>query len=614
MNETPNLDEDIDIVSENKDDLWDEIGFHRPLAGFWYKLIFELGILIIPIFFTPLVLKILYPFPTSIGYRTTFTGIFVLVFSLFDIGTSNTISRFIADANIKEPDKMVQYIQYFIWYQALTGLVQITAISYWALFMVPNTQLAYGIWIMLICITKQWPGFPGVFKGVLNSLQHFDKKAVIDFVQGEAIQRLTEIGFVLLGKWWGQSNPEIGEIMGIAIGSVFGLYLDDVIASIIAGWYLSKSLEKYGITFKRLFMVEFKWDLVKRCFLFGLKTGLPGLLSAATKMVTLTLSIALIPQYTTFIVLQDMAIMLVAMTERLARQDFTPVFTEAYQNDKVKLCQYYNAHAFRFLTLNTGFAVAVMITVMTVLEDAFIGLGLDRYILTLPFIIPALLYRSTKQFNNYPNSILLAADKATFLMFFKIGEECAKMLCWYLTIAVFKIPELGIGGIVYTLTLGDYPVVVLRALIGYVYIHKKIFKLKFMVWQTFVVPTLSTATLFITFYILKVTALEALMDINFYLALVLGIVVLAALALGVYFPLTVLLGGWDDNSIRDFRKVAKMSGPSKIIVVPMSKLIFKTVSISPLHNKFKYDETEAYKEIRELMELRDENRKKLLHS
>jgi hypothetical protein len=595
----------------NKEDLWDEIGVHRPIAGFWYRLFLEVLIIILPIFMVSFFLKILYPYPTSIGYRATFTSIFVLVFTVFDIGTSNTISRFIADENIKNPAKMVQYIQYFIWYQAFTGLIQITAISIWAIYFVPNTEMAYGIWIMLIVITKQWPGFPGVFIGVLNSLQQFNKKANLEFLQSEAIQRVTEIVFVLIGKYYGRANPEVGELMGIAIGSVFGLYLDDIIVSFFAAYYLSNSTKQYGITFKRFFMVEFDWKLAKECIIFGIKTGFPSIIYAGTKVFSLMLLLAYMPQYTTFFVLADMAFMLVASVERLSRQDFSPIFIEAYQNGKKKLCEYYNAHALRFYMINTGFTTAIMFTVFAVLEDVFLGLELYQYLLTIPFLIPSLLARGSRNFLNYPDGIFIAAHLPNLYLFFKMFEEGLKFLSWYLTIMVFQIHTLGIMGVVYVLVLTEFPATVIKAILMYIYIHKKIFKLQIMAWQTFGAPTLATLILFGIFQVLNIFILSPLMKWNLYVSIGLAIVVVMILALVFYFPLTVLLGGWDENSIRDFQKVEKMSGPSRFLVAPMAKLIIRTSTWAPLHNKFKLDSSMALKEIEEILAIRTENRLKM---
>jgi hypothetical protein len=51
-----------------------------------------------------------------------------------------------------------------------------------------------------------------------------------------------------------------------------------------------------------------------------------------------------------------------------------------------------------------------------------------------------------------------------------------------------------------------------------------------------------------------------------------------------------------------------LAGPSKFIVVPLSSLIFKAAKKAPLHNRFRYDETDAIQEIKELIDLRNLNR------
>ncbi|MEX2682443.1 MAG: hypothetical protein Q6373_012650 [Candidatus Sigynarchaeota archaeon] len=595
-------------VREN--DLWDVIGFHRPLGGFWYKLILEIGIILIPILFVSFWLTVLYPYPESLGYSSAFSGLFVLVFTAFDIGTANTLNRFVADSAIKNPARMVQYIQYFIWYQAITGLVQITILSAWSILVMPNTPQAYGIWIILLVVSKQYPGYLAVFKSALGSLQQFNKKSAVDFLQSEAFQRLTEVGFVLLGRWLGGLNPAVGELMGIAMGSVLGLYLDDFVAMIVSGYLLAKHLKPWGIEFKDLFRVEFDRHLVKECVLFGLRTGIPGLLVANTQVIGLTLFLALLPQYTTFVVLSGMATQLVAITQRLVDQDFSPLFTEAYQNGKKKLCQYYHAHAMRFFAINTGFAMAIMLIVMTVLGDVFAALKLERYMLTLPFLVPAAISRVSKTYFNYPEGIIIAAHKPTQYMILKIIEEGLRILFLLLTVVVFRVQNLGIYGVVYVLSLVDYPAYLLKAIIAYTYIDRRLFKLRLMTWQTFVAPSLSCGILFVVFVTLKISVLDPLMRWNTIVAIAIGIAGIAILVFTFYFPLTVLLGGWDDNSISDFRKVVKMTGPSKIIVNPIAKMIFKTVPVARLHNRYKYDETEAFVELKELVALRDENRGK----
>ena len=258
-------------------DLWDEIGFHRPLGGFWFKVAFMLIGVIFGLGVVGFYYKYIYPYPESVGYRSIVGGTFSLFFSVFDLGTNRTMDRFIAEAAIKDQNKMVKYIQYFIWYQMITGLIQTTAISIYAFVYVPRTELAYAVWIMLLTSATQYPGFLGVFRGAMSALQQFNKVEVLNFISGEVFQRLTEIGFVLWGRYWGMQNPQIGEIMGIAIGSVIGLYVDDFFATAMSAWYFTKVMKDKGIPAKRCFRINLIGNWSKKRCLLVLKLECPAL-------------------------------------------------------------------------------------------------------------------------------------------------------------------------------------------------------------------------------------------------------------------------------------------------------------------------------------------------
>ena len=66
------------------EDLWDEIGFHRPLGGFWFKVIFILIAAVFGLGIVGFYYKYIYPYPESVGYRTIVGGHFPC-FSRFSI-------------------------------------------------------------------------------------------------------------------------------------------------------------------------------------------------------------------------------------------------------------------------------------------------------------------------------------------------------------------------------------------------------------------------------------------------------------------------------------------------------------------------------------------------
>ena len=94
-------------------------------------------------------------------------------------------------------------------------------------------------------------------------------------------------------------------------------------------------------------------------------------------------------------------------------------------------------------------------------------------------------------------------------------------------------------------------------------------------------------------------------------AIIVVFLAILVIPLFIYFPLYSLFGGWDDDTLEVFKQAVKISGPSKGFVGLIYKISKKVSSISPLHNRFPIKSDDAFKEIRELMEIRDRNRELL---
>jgi hypothetical protein len=591
---------------ESTEKLWDEIGFHRPLAGFWYKIAFMLFSMIFGIALSGIYFKYLYPFPESMGYRTAATAIFGLFFSVFDLGTHMTMDRFIAESRIKNPARMVNYIQYFIWYQMITGLIQTTSVSIYALFVVPRSELAYAVWIMLLHSTTQYPGFLGVFRGTLNSLQQFNKTEVLNFVSGEVFQRITEILFILWGRQWGINNPEIGEIMGVAIGATIGFYIDDFAATALSAYYFQKVLGAEGITVRRCFQIDFGWELVRETLTFGVKAGLPHIIGLGAELIILWQWIQYVPQYTTFVTLFGLAGGISGLLNYGMGIPLTQLFAESYLNGKQNLTRYYIAQYIRFATMVQFFFIAIISIILLVLDKVYLGIGLDNYILSIPFIIPRVVRDLQQPFTTLADSIVTGTNHPNWLMFIRFAEEVMKVIFMTLWLVVLQLPRTyGITAIVWIMPCGIYPAIIIKTVASYWYIQTKILKIKILWWQTVGAPMIACIITYILGYFLKITVFDAMLpEFGIYPSIIVTIILIIVILIVGFFPLTVLFGSWDDNSIREFKKAALMSGPSKFLVVPMYKIVEYSSRLSPLHNKFGMDATVAVKEARELLAIK----------
>lgn len=598
---------DIPLSKENVRELWDEIGFHKPLAGFWYNLFFALISQMLSIFLASIIIQIFYPYPESNGYRGVTGGIFTLFFTIMDLGTHMTMDRFIAEAAIKSPSRMLQYIQYFIWYQCFTGLVQTTVVSIYALYIVPNTDLAYGVWLMLIVATYQYPGYLGVFGGVLGSLQQYHRTAVLGFITGEGFQRITELSFVFLGRWYGMTHPEIGEIMGIAIGANIGVYVDDFFAMWLSAWFFSDAMKGRGIRARDCFRVEFDIKLVKEALIFGIKTGAPSLIGVITGLSILWIYITFVPQYTTFATLNGLMSGISGFVNWGGVSAPTPLLAEAFLNGKKKLTQYYVAQTWRYILLFQFLFLPSIIAIYTVLSQFFVVFKMDNYILAIPFFFPTLVRNLQQPLTSFADSVQLGTNHPTRLMILRFTEELLKVFFLALWIIWLRLPQrYGISALIWIIPCGEMPAILFKTITAYVIIHKKIVPLSTInKWQTFFVPMTGGGLIFVILMAyLNLIFPIMVAGITFIPALVISIIILILIILFGYIPLTGFLGGWDIVSLRDFKNAALMSGPSKFFVWPVYKITEKACHKSKLHNRFPIEASDAMQEARELNEIK----------
>lgn len=587
-------------------ELWENIGVHRPIAGFFYNLPLYLVTLILGIAFSGILWSILYPWPEPAGYRGAATALFGLFFQVFDLGTANIMNRFIGEANVKNPQKMLHYIQYFIWYQMITGLVQTTAVSIYALYFVPGSQLAYAIWIMLIHSTTQYPGFLGVFRNVMNTLQQYNKVAVLNFIAGELVQRVTEIGFVLWGRWWGMNDPAIGEIMGIAIGSVIGLYVDDFIATAVSAWYFSKVMKAYGLTARACFRRDFDSALVKECLSWGIKSGLPGLTWGAQVFTATILWITYVPQYTTYLALAGFAGSIGGMMGMTI--DLGGSISEAAFNGKPKLAQYIISQAWRYTGMIQCFLFSILLVVILVLDPVLRLIGLEYYLLSVAFVFPRMVREIQQPYNNFSGNALAGTGHINFQMVMNFFEAGVCLVSWYAFLVWFQLPQrFGLSAIIWLIPCGEMPGIVAKTALQYVFLHKKVMPIKISWFQSFVAPGIATLAIFGGAIAWVALAFEPLRAVSGTLVALIPTVIIFVMLVPffVYFPFTGYLGAWDEGSMEILRKAARMSGPGKIFSAPAYKLLLAATRRSKLHGRFRIDDSDAVEDARDLMRIRN---------
>lgn len=590
-----------------KEELWQNVGFHKALGGWWFGLIFLIINMFTGIFVTSAVISYFYQYPSSIAYVNATNTLFALLFFAFDIGTAGLMDRFIPEARISDPMRMIYYIRYFVWFQMITGLIQVSAVAVYVMEYASQADIAYLSLIMLLISTRQYPGMLAVFNSLLRTFQYYGKAKIVDFTQGEIIQRLTELLFVWGGMMIGNADPRIGVLMGVALGQAVGTYADDFIGMALGAYYFRDVLDKEGFRMIDCFIPSVPWRVVKPVLSFAVRTSLPGFTGNMVTLYVFTLYLTHVHQWVIFIALAGMAGGIVS-DMGYASLSVGPLYNEAYMNEKKILTQTILMKTYRFSAHVLGFFFAVFLVVIWILPDAFAAFRLYNYYACLVFVIPCLIRNALNIILGQSGSILYATNRPNLLLVFAYTGQVTSVIFHSVVVLVLNVPAQP-GGMLFLLIFGDSVINWSLAIIQHVYIHFRVFRIRIAWWQTVVVPVLGCLTCMgvaILAYIFLYLPLSG--QYGFFVGVLPFIVIMILVAGFLYFPLTAFYGGWDEGALAEFEKVVEISGPSKRIVGPIFKVIKKACQISPLHGKFPLDDEAALRESRELDQLKEESR------
>ena len=603
-----------ELASFNRMDYkgFDRVGYARPLGGWFYQFFYAFagsGILFLLVSFE---LGIMYPEPESRAYVDVAGVLFSILFFAFNVPTNFAIERWVSDYRVKNPRQMLQFISFYIWYQMTTGLVLITSTSLYVFWIVVEGRLAYVAWLMLVLITREYPACLHVFMRTIMGLQRFDYQSKIGFME-QIYQKGLEIGFVLWGRFILGSNPAIGALMGTAIGFVIGTYVDDFLTAILSGLYLRRELNRMGLSLKDALRPNFTWAIAKMSIIFGFKLSIPGIFNTVIGFFVFFTWYDAVPAYATYVVLNRLADQLANLSKSSAGIESTGAFGEAINNGKYRLAQYYIANTFKyygFFTVGIGCLIIGFLPV--VLNVMLVFGGAENYLLAIPFILPNILMTFTEQPARDGDRILTMGNKPLFKSFTSIVQEVLNIMFTFLWIFGLRLPQTyGVAAMIWLLPLGNVVGHATRMLLDWWYINRYICKvgetIKNIAWQAFIAPVIPgfvTIAMGYAWYLFVFPWLE--LGVGMVIAAI--ITVMFAFAVGLIFNFIILygfFGGWDDHTLGVFKEAIYISGPSRILFVPVYKLTAALVKVSPFHNRFKMHHEDAEREMKELMIQRD---------
>jgi hypothetical protein len=554
---------------------------------------------------------LLQPFPEIGGYQDVARGIFAFVYTVFDLGTNFGLNRFIAEYRIKNVNKMLQYISFTIWWQSFTGLVQVTILSWFSFEVLVNSNLAYLTWILLIGLQKQFPGWLGTLRQTLEGLQHYNKVEIIGFLQNQVVERLTTIGFVLLYRWYGETNLGYGILMGLIIGNMIGTYVDDIAFELVAAYLLHKILRKYfNLSLRDVFRVKYDRDVLRDIVFYSVQGAALPLLSSFVLTYSFFAYLGNINAYATWLALINRGIAFAGQIRQFKDFSLQNSIAESFPNGKLKLAEFYVSAGVKWRYMFMIMIAFIIVAILPYFTVLIYELPALRYYRGAElFIVSGIFIRLLWPFVEIPDAIMWGAKRITQINIIRVAEELMKLFfTWYFVIFLRVQETWGLVGLVFLIGFKDWVPVWIKTVICYVYINKRVMNVKIYWRSTIVIPLIASLPnigmaqvwyAFVFFPMKAAIGLETTLAIS--IALLFMVVIFS------YFPIIALLGGLDDYQLFTFRKAVDLSGPSKPLFKAVEWLVIKSVGIAKRlgwHARYPIPHEEAHKEIRELMEIK----------
>ena len=560
-----------DFVSRQAETDWEDVGFHRPLGGFLVALTLALIVTVPMMIYSTMILRVyILPSAQAIGIYDRVTQFFSVIWVVFDVGTSVVFIKFFSQYRVHDPARAVKYGQFFVWWQALTGTIQIALVTVVAGIWMPHTAYALYAWIAIAHCMIQIPGFYSVFRLALAGWQRFDYCQIMDLAAAVVLPLLAQPIIVISMVAWGKANPAIGASMGGLYGLAMAGYAAQVLYFLF-GYLLYRRL---GYDAKVLFLAHFDMKIVKQAFRFGIFEMLGSASYTFGQAMEIVITTAFLVNYNEIWGNWGLAWTLAGGTAVgfTLYGNLMPAISEAISSAKIKLSQYYAAMAMKWGGLITGFYTA---TLLAVVDRFILGTTGPEFERAAEYAFPLIIFMAMPFPTLVNDSIALACNRPYLKTFLTIGEHTIRVLLALLLIRRFQI---------YALIYAYMVALMSKNIMSYIIVNRYCFPQRFYFWQTLGAPFSAGV---VHFFILRwVTGLIWQGDQATSLLIYL-------IGLLCSFPLYGFLygafGGWDKDGLTVFRRAVDNSS----FIRPAAWVLWKSSSagarISPLNNRFPID-------------------------
>ncbi len=567
---------------------WEQVGFHRPLSGFLVALATGVVLFIPLIIYQNLILpSFILPSAQALGIWGRVTQFFNLAWFFFDMGTSIAFVKYMAQHRVDDPKRGIQYGQVFVWWQFLSGAVQVALVAALAATVAPRSAYALYAWSVVIHAFIQIPGFYRLFLYAFGGLQRGDYARYLDLGLNVLLPMIVQPIFVGIAYAWGKANPAFGGAMGGLLGLGIAAYAAEILTFALGLWLY----RRIGLNARVLFLAHFDWDVVKKSFRFGVFEMLGSAAWSAGQAAEIWITQARLVNYAEIWgnwALAQNFVFAFNVVSTLTDGTMASI-SEAISHGRKILSQYYSVMIYKWGGMMSAFLAAVLLAVG---PRFILGASGADFARGAAYAVPLLIWGAVQYPSWVGDQVQLGSNKPYLKSIMITMEQTIRVILALVLLQQFQINALIIAYFVGIMT---------KNILVYFVNHKLCFPQKFFFWQSIGAPLLAAGV-----HYLLMDSLSALIWQGDQITSIVIFFIGVLPSLPVFMFLYGLFGGWDDATLNEFREAAAMTGPVRGMVEwMMVKPTALGARVSPLNNRFPISIREAAMvEARELTEER----------
>jgi O-antigen/teichoic acid export membrane protein len=557
-----------DFATREAGTAWEDVGFHRPLAGFFVALMMGLVLFVPLIIYQNLVLPVyILPSAQALGIWGRVVQFFNFLWLLFDLGTSAAFIKFFAQYRVHDPRRAIQYGQVFVWWQALSGALQVAMVTAVAGTLLPRTPYALYTWSIIIHTFIQIPGFYQVMRHGLMAWQRFDYAQILDIALALIFPMLTQPVLVTLMVRWGAAHPIFGGPMGGVLGMGMAAYAAELLSFLVGLWLY----RRLGYNARLLFLAHFDWAIVKESFRFGVFEMLGSIAWAAGQALEILITQTRLVNYNevwgNWTLAQNFIFSYNVLNTLYS--NLMSSISEAISNARKVLSQYYSVMAYKWGGIMSAFIGAVLLAV----ADRFIlGASGPEFVRAAAYAIPLIIWGAIQYPSWVGDNVQLGANRPYLKSILVAGEQVIRIV-----LALILLRRYQINALIFAYFVG----LLTKDIVAYFVNDRLCFPQRFYFWQSLGAPLLAGAA-----HYLVLRWLTGLIwqgdQITSVLIFFIGI--LPSFPLFAFFY--ALFGGWDEETLAEVRHAVNLTG----FVRPLAWLFWGASALgarlSPLHGRF----------------------------